>query len=348
MKLATRCIPFETLPYDTIEPATRMTAKLFEKMPFIAILPKCNAEDSLLDRTLKNIPGIRIKDSKLVFKSSSAHFKQDLLKLDVAYNKPTKENLAPYAIDAYFLEKYLQIIKKFKSPNAYINILGPFTISQLLMNAADEQILADKSFRKLFIQAVCVKALWIADKIREYNPNVKPIVMLEEPLLGRVGEVKRENEEITVELITNMFAKVVEKLKENDIVVGVQCMEKCDWKIPINAGVDIISFDAYNNPNNLCIIPELITEFLERGGKINWGIVPVMTESVVKALNVDYIAKRLFATMEGLILAGVSEKLVYNSALVSVQGQVDKLPVIFAEKAIILATQLAKKIPVKS
>ena len=73
-----------------------------------------------------------------------------------------------------------------------------------------------------------------------------------------------------------------------------------------------------------------------------------MTESVVKALNIDYVSNRLFSTMQGLILAGVPEKHVYNSALVSIQGDVDKLPIIFAEKAIILSTQLAKKIPVKA
>ena len=72
-----------------------------------------------------------------------------------------------------------------------------------------------------------------------------------------------------------------------------------------------------------------------------------MTEAVVKSLNIDYIAHRLCATMDGLILAGVPERLVYNSALVSIQGNVDKLPIIFAEKAVILSTQLAKRIPNK-
>jgi hypothetical protein len=105
------------------------------------------------------------------------------------------------------------------------------------------------------------------------------------------------------------------------------------------AGLLIILFGVFS---------EQITEFIGRGGKINWGIVPVMTESVVKALNIDYVSNRLFSTMQGLILAGVPEKHVYNSALVSIQGDVDNLPIIFAEKAIILSTQLAKRIPIKT
>ena len=347
MKLATRCIPLGTLPYDNIDTATKMVAKLFEKLPFNAILPVLNDEDSLVNRTLEFIPGVKIENKKVHFKITSSHYKKWMGKLDIAFNNPTMENLEPFAINSPFLEKYLQIIKKFQSPNAVINLLGPFTVSQLLLNAAEEQMLVDKTYRKLFIQAVCVKALWAIEKIKEFSPETKPLVILEEPLYGNLGNVKRENEEITIDLVTALFARVVEKLKDAGAYVGVQCLEKCDWKIPINAGVDLISFDAYNNPNNLSIIPEQITEFIARGGKINWAIVPVINESIVKALNIDYVAKRLFATMEGVILAGVPEPFVYNSAYVSIQGNTSHLPIIFAEKAIILANQLAKKIPIK-
>ena len=348
MKLATRCIPLGTLPYETIDTTTRMAAKLFDKLPFVAMLPNISKEDSLITRTLDNIPGIKIKDSKVKIKIASNHYKQGLSKLEKAFNHPELVNLEHFAIDSPFMEKYFQMIKKFKSPNAIINLLGPFTISQILENVAEEEMLVDKTYRKLFIQSICVKALWAIEKIKEANPETVPLVILEEPLFARFGDIKRENEDITNELVTAMFMRVVEKLRDAGAYVGVQCLEKCDWKIPINAGVDLISFDAYNNPNNLCIIPEQIIEFISRGGKINWGIVPVTNESLVKSLNIDMVESRLFATMEGLILAGVPENFVYNSAFVSTQGDLEKLPIIFAEKAVILANQLSKRIPVKN
>ncbi len=348
MNLVTRCIPLGTLPYDSVEAITRMAAKLFEKSPFIPMLPKISEEDTLVYRTLQNIPGVQISSKKIRLKPASNHYKQNMAKLEKAFKHPTLDNLEPFAITSPFMEKYLQMIKKFNSPNAIINLLGPFTISQMLMNAAEEQMLADKTFRKLFIQSVCVKALWMIEKIKTINPNTEPLIMLEEPLLGQLGNLKRENEDITIELVTSLFSKVIEKLKKAGAIVGIQCLEKCDWKIPINAGVDIISYDAYNNPNNLCIIPDQVNEFLERGGKINWAIVPVKNETLIKSLNIDNISKRLFVTMQGLIIAGVPENIVYNSALVSIQGNTDNLPVIFAEKAIILSSQLAKKIPIKT
>ena len=253
--------------------------------------------------------------------------------------------LEDYAVESQFWVKYIQIIKKFKPHNACINFIGPFTMSQMLRRSSDEpQLLLEKAYRKMFIESICVKALWTIEKIKEVSPNTVPIVVLEEPWANRFGEVRRDSEDITPDMITNMYRRIVEKLKEYGALVAVQSMEKCDWKIPINAGVDIISFDAYNNPNNLNIIPETIVEFIARGGKINWGIVPVMTEAMVKSLNIDYLENRLKATMEGLIIAGVPQDMVYKSALVSVQGDVDHLPIIFAEKALILATQLASRL----
>lgn len=345
MKLNSRCFPSGALAYSELDPAVRMVAKLFEKTPYLPFLPNISKDDTVLKRTLENIPGITLNGKKVVFQLGSDKYKQQLADLEKACNNPTKELLEPYAIESVFMEKFGCLINKFKSTEACVNILGPFTLSQILMNAAEEQMPADKSFKKLFIQAVCVKALWAINRIKEVSKSTIPIIVLEEPMLANLGNLKRDNEDITVEYVTGMLAKVVEKIQPTGALLAVQCFDKCDWKIPINAGVDIISFDAYNNPNNLCIIPDSVIEFLERGGKINWGIVPTLNESLVKNMNLDLIEKRFINTLEGLVIAGVPRPLVYNSALVSLQGDVDKLPIIFAEKALMLATQLSKRIP---
>ena len=73
-----------------------------------------------------------------------------------------------------------------------------------------------------------------------------------------------------------------------------------------------------------------------------------MTEAMVRSLNIDFLTKRLFHSFEDIIISGVPERFIYNSSLVSIQGNVDKLPVLFAEKAIILSSQLSKRIPFKS
>lgn len=348
MKINFKCLPVGDLPYEDNAMATKMMVKLFENVPYLAMLPKAAPTENIIHRTLENIPGVILKNKKAVFKDKDDSFKQQLAMLDNAFNNPTAENLELYKINSFFFPKYLQILKRIKPAETVVNILGPFSVSQLLTGKDEKQLLADKYYRKLVTQAISVKALWLIQQIKSVSPDTHPIIVLEEPLLYKYGDVKRENEDVTREIVINMFSKVIQKIKEYQGLTAVQSFEKCDWQIPIEAGVDIISFDAYNNPNNLNIIAEKINNFLIQGGRINWAIVPVKNEALVKSLNIDQVYNRFIKTIEGLITSGVSERLAYNRALVSIQGNVDNLPLIFAEKAIILATQLSKRIPFKS
>ncbi|MCQ2754099.1 MAG: hypothetical protein MJ231_03525 [bacterium] len=344
-----KCLPMGTIPYDNIDYAARMVEKLFEKNPALFLLPKLSEEDNVEKYTLKGFPCTKFKDGKYLIKTSTSASEGALEELDQDYNNLTLENMEKYSFETVFMKKYLAIIKKYKCPNATFNLLGPYTISQKLHNVnkgeEDLMLITEKLYKKLFVQAICMKALWFINEIKKACPTTKPIVVLEEPMLNKIGNMKRESEVFTEETLIGIYSKIVEKLKEAGAMVAVHSTEKSAWQVPIKAGVDIISFDAYNNPNNLCIIPEIVTDYLENGGKINWAIIPVISESAVKALSIDFLTTRLINTMQGLILAGVPEHLVYNHATVSTNGNTDKLPIIFSEKALMLSTQLAKKIP---
>lgn len=347
-KVSFKCLPVGDLPYEDNMATTRMMVKLFEHIPYLAMMPVADPNDNLINRTLTHIPGVKIKDRKVHFRDGNDNFKESSAKLDEAFNSFDIEKLDRFKLESFFFPKYIQILKRVKPEETVVNILGPFTVSQKLEHKDKLQLLADKFYRKLIIQSVAVKAMWAIAQIKSASPETTPIIVLEEPLLYRYGDIKRENEEVTRDVIINMFSKVIQKIKECHGLVCIQSFEKCDWQIPIEAGADIISFDAFNNPNNLNIIAEKVNNFLIGGGRINWGIVPVRNETTVKALTIDKLINHFVKTVENLIDAGVSERLAYNRSSVSIQGNIDKLPLIFAEKALILSTQLAKRIPYKS
>ena len=348
VKRLSRCMPVGDLPYDTDKAATKMMVKLFEDIPYLANMPVASENESIINRTLMNLPGIIIKGKKIFFKKDAPNIKSDLVYLDTTFNKSDTRNIDMFQFDSFFLFKYFQIIERIKPAETVINFMGPFSAALNICNQDNSLFLSDKFYRKFIIQAICARACWIIGRINEISPETRPIIMLEEPFLYKIGDVIRGDDDITKDIIVNLFSKITAKLQTTGALVGIQCFEKCDWKIPIEAGVNIISFDAYNNPNNLNIIAECVNEFLAKGGRINWGIVPVKNETMVKELSVDYIFDRLVKTFEGLIVAGASERLVYNHATVSIQGNINNLPIIFAEKALIIATQVAKRIPVKS
>ena len=347
MDISLKCLPYGALPYNNIDLTSTMMVKLFSNIPYLPLLPQINPCDNLYAITLCGIPGIKIKGKTCILKSNTEKFRNDCITLDEVYNNPSAKNLEHYKFEPVFWDKYIQIIGKIKPKKTIINLLGPLSISQLLMKEDDEQFLADKLLRKLIIQAVCVKAMYAISKIREISPDTTPIIMLEEPLLYKLGDIKRECEAVTSDTIVNLYMKVFQKIKEYNGIVGVQSFSKCDWQVPIEAGADIISFDAYTNPNNLSIIPDKINNFLENGGKINWGIIPVQSETSLKAVTLDKIYNLFIKTVYALVDSGVNEKLAFNNSTVSVQGNLDNLPIIFAEKAFFLTSQLAKRVPFK-
>ena len=266
-KFLLKCLPTGSLPYEDSSLATKMILKLFEHSPYLAMLPNVSAQDNIVNATLSHMPCVGLKEKKYFLTSNIEKFKQISLYLDSIYNEPTAEKLELFKVETSFLHKYLQILERIKPTETVVNLLGPFSMSQTLNHKSGTQILADKMFRKFIIQALSAKALWLISEIKAVSPDTTPIIILEEPLLHRIGEVKRANEEITKDVIVNMFAKVIQKIKECHGLVGIQCFEKCDWQIPIEAGADIISFDAYNNPNNLNIIAEKLA--LERSTPFN-------------------------------------------------------------------------------
>ena len=267
--------------------------------------------------------------------------------MDKVYNNPTAEGLEEYKTTCFFLEKYLKILERIKPKETVFSLLGPFTMAQMISIKDDIQLLSDKYYRKFLTEAICLKAMWFINKIKEVSPETLPIVLFDEPKFNQFGMVKKENEDVTKDTVVHFYSKIFEKLREYGVAVGVQSFEKCDWQVIMEAGADLISFDGYNNPYNLNIIADKVNHYLANGGHINWGMVPVQSEAIVKSLTIDNLYNRFISTIESLIDSGVSERLAYNRAMVSLQGDTDSLPLIFAEKALILSTQLAQKIPKK-
>ena len=67
---------------------------------------------------------------------------------------------------------------------------------------------------------------------------------------------------------SNRCAEQVEGL------TGVHCCGNTDWSLLLRSRVDIVNFDACEYLENLALYPGELKAFLERGGRLAWGLVP--------------------------------------------------------------------------
>ena len=347
MNLNFKNLPLGSMPYENIQPCKQMLLRLYENIPYLPELPIIDKNDNVINKTLANMPCITSKDGKLLLpESESDRLLSAIMDMEKPYNATSLSELSQYAVDTPFMYIYTEMLKRFKSKYTVVNLLGPFTLANSIFNRNAALLLTDISYRTYIIQLITIRALWYIYMIKDCSPETTPILIFDESLLYKYGTLKRTNDSITKDTVITIFMKVFQKLKKAGAFICVQSFEKCNWQLVFESNcVDMISFDAYNNGSSLDIIAPEVNKFVAKGGYINWGIVPVMNETTIKNLKLDSLYTRFITTLEGLADAGVSADLLYKNSTVSIQGNLAKYPILFAEKAVMMANQLSKKIP---
>lgn len=350
MRLNFKNLPVGSLPYNDIQPCKKMMLRLYEKLPFLPELPLIDKEDNIIQRTFNNLPGLMMKEGKLILQeNNSENFGRAMIHFEKIFNSQDINDFQDFSFNPPFMNIYEAMLEKFLPEYTVIHLIGPFSFANMVFNINASLLLTDRFYRKYIIQAISVKALWFIHKVKSISPKTKPIIMFNEDSLYKFGTLKRTNEYITNDIVTELLYKVFQRIKKEGAIIGVQSFGKCNWQLVLDTNlVDIISIDAYNNPRNLNILAQSVNNFLAKGGYINWGIIPVMNETVIRTLNIEQAYSKFVSTVEELASNGVSADLLYKNSTVSVQGDLSKFPILFAEKALILTKQLSDKIPKSS
>lgn len=349
MKLNFKNLPISNLPYEDVTLCKQMMLRLYENVPYLAELPKIDPNDNIVKRTVENLPGITYKDKKLIIEDCyGSSFIKCAQELDQVFNSDDENKLDAYSSSSPFWELYTEMLKRIQPKYTVIRLLGAYSFAEAVFNVSTSTMLREKAYRKYIIQAIGVKALWFINKIKSLSPETKVILLFEEQQLYKFGSLKRNHEDITKDTIVSLFTKIFQKIQKAGGLIGVQSFEKCNWQLVLDSNVDLISFDAYNNPNSLNIISDRLGTFLAKGGYINWGIVPANNEKTIRSMNVDTAYKLFTKAIEDLSAEGISLDLLLRNSTVSVQDNLVNIPLLFAEKALMIENQLGKKIPASS
>jgi hypothetical protein len=108
---------------------------------------------------------------------------------------------------------------------------------------------------------------------------------------------------------------VVDAIHASGAIAGVHCCGNTEWSILVEAGVDIIAFDAFSFGETIAIYPEAIRALVERGGAIAWGIVP--TSAAVREQSVPSLVAALESKMERLAATGIDKTLLAERAMLT-------------------------------
>jgi hypothetical protein len=148
--------------------------------------------------------------------------------------------------------------------------VGPITFATGILDLNGKPLLHNPELLEAMVNGLAIKALW---QIRALaGTGRRPIIFLDEPCLSGVGSAFSAIERHEV---IRILRTIMQYLREHsDVLIGIHCCGNTDWPMIIEAGPDIINFDAFDYLSHFLLYPKEIMDFVNTGGSIAWGIVP--------------------------------------------------------------------------
>jgi hypothetical protein len=225
----------------------------------------------------------------------------------------------------YALESRLKAEGK-KRPYVKVQTTGPCSFALTLTDENKRAIYYNEEFRDVIIKALGMKCRWQIQKFKPYGEQI--ICFIDEPILSAFGSstyvsVKRED-------VVAHLKEAIDAVHAEGGLAGIHCCGNTEWSILIDAGVDILNFDAFGFGETIAMYSDSVKTLLQRGGAIAWGVVP--TSPVIREQTPEKLVAHLEKMMDHLASKGIDKQMILEQAIVTPSCGTGSLEVADAEK----------------
>lgn len=341
-----------SLPHSVTSEAMELVKDCFSTIPFFPQLANVQKNEDMVFQILERMAGVVHTPEKFYISSESEDFFMGLEELFMDYEECIADSSSP-TLDKYSISKdysssfkpFLDIVKEEKPKFAKGQIIGPFTLATSMNDQEGRCAFYDETLREVIVKTLILKALWQIKKIKDANPNTTPIIFMDEPSISQLGT----SAFITVsqEDVISILKEVSDVIRENGGLSAIHCCGKCDWTIPIKAGVNILNLDAFMYAENLSLFADDVKDFINNGGYITWGVVPTLDVKALSEITLEVAIEKFENAINLLVKKGLDEKKLLAQSLVSTSCGAGGLSVELAKKAMTLTKELSKSLKEK-
>jgi len=285
--------------------------KYTPSIPFWPQLPKRDAREGMIAQFSEHLPGLNIEEGKVSFKSSGDRG------LELFYEKVISSDTDYFKISPDFAQGLYKFYRRLENSDLkkveFIKgqITGPFTFASAITDDAGNPLLHDEVFLQAAVKGLGMKALWQLEFFAKFGK--KMIIFIDEPYLSCVGSAYTP---VNREEVVRLLSELAGQIKAKDCMVGVHCCGNTDWSMLTDtAGVDIISFDAFDFLERFVLYADNLQGFLKKGGIICWGIVP--TQNFQGAVNPQMLIQKIKTGLDILENKGLGRSLLLERLLIS-------------------------------
>ena len=224
-----------------------------------------------------------------------------------------------------------------KLPVVKVQTTGPCSFTLSVTNQDRQLIYYTEEFRDMIVKAISMKCRWQIQKFAPYAEKV--ICFLDEPILSAYGSscyisVMRED-------VIGLVGEVVESIHQENALAAVHCCGNTEWSILVDAGVDIVNFDAFEFGETIGLYPEAMIGFLNSGGILAWGVVP--TSIAVREQTVESLVEHFEKLMDNLAgKCNINKQIIAEQAMITPSCGTGVMEPEDAEKVFELTYELSK------
>jgi hypothetical protein len=225
----------------------------------------------------------------------------------------------------YALESRLKSEGK-KRPYVKVQTTGPCSFALTITDESKRAIYYNEEFRDVIIKALAMKCRWQIQKFKPFGQQT--ICFIDEPILSAFGSstyvsVKRED-------VVAHLKEVIDAVHAEGGLAGVHCCGNTEWSILIDAGVDILNFDAFGFGETIAMYAGAVNALLQRGGAIAWGVVP--TSPAIREQTPETLVAHFEKMADHLASKGVEKQMILEQAIITPSCGTGSMEVADAEK----------------
>ena len=303
-----------SVPWEDID---KTCNKILDHLPSIPFWPQLVRRSPFEDMNIQfteGLPLVNIDEGNRSINVSTEETEEALVEF---YSHYLADDVDYFSISRdYAPGLYRQIELVSQNPDSYGDYIkghttGPVTFAASIKDEEGKAILGSPDLLEAFTKGLAIKALW---QVRELEKTgKKTIIFIDEPYLSGFGSAFSPIERHEV---ISLLKEVIDYLKEkSDTLVGIHCCGNTDWSMIVEAGPDIINFDAFSFLDYFLLYPDDITRFIKGGGVIAWGIVP--TGNSAGQGDLDELYAKLNKGLEGLYSLGLDKDQVQAASILT-------------------------------
>jgi hypothetical protein len=268
-----------SLPHPEPARAVEIVLRAIPEAPIWPQLPKRNFREQMEIQYSEGMPRVVLDEAKARMSfDTSGDYSEDLARFYEGYmaaeesGKPDAGAITPaYAAGIPALEDALKKLKK-KVPFVKCQTTGPLSFALTIVDGAKRAIFYNEEFVDAVVKGLALKCRW---QIRRFKPYAERgvICFVDEPILSAFGSstyVSVQREDVVAKL-----GEVIGAIHAEGGISGMHCCGNTEWSIPVDAGVQVVNFDAFQFGETVALYPEHMRRHLiENRNALAWGIVP--------------------------------------------------------------------------